>query len=78
MVNSFPGATEEICGSILEKKTNLKINKDIFLGYSPERINPGDKNKRIKDIVKITSGSNPKTRKLVSKIIFIYYRSWNS
>ena len=63
----FPGATEEICGSIL-KKTNLKINKDIFLGYSPERINPGDKNKRIKDIVKITSGSNPKTRKLVSKL----------
>ena len=50
----FPGATEELCGPILEKETGLKINKDIFLGYSPERINPGDKKKRIKDIVKIT------------------------
>ena len=43
----FPGATEEICGSILERNSGFKINKDFFLGYSPERINPGDKKKRI-------------------------------
>ena len=64
----FPGATEEVCGKILEKISSYKINKDIYLGYSPERINPGDKNKRIKDIVKITSGSNIKTTKIVSKL----------
>ena len=64
----FPGATEEICGPILEKNSNLKINKNLFLGYSPERINPGDKKKRIKDIVKVTSGSNPKTSKLISNL----------
>ena len=64
----FPGATEEVCGPILEKNSGLKINKDLFLGYSPERINPGDKKKRIKDIVKITSGSNLKTSNIVSKL----------
>ena len=62
----FPGATEEICGPILEKNSGLKINKDIFLGYSPERINPGDKNKRITDIIKITSGSNSVASKIVT------------
>ena len=64
----FPGATEEICGPILEKNSGLIINKNLFLGYSPERINPGDKKKRIKDIIKITSGSNLKTSKIVSKL----------
>jgi len=64
----FPGTTEEICGPILEKSSGLKINKNLFLGYSPERINPGDKNKKITDIVKITSGSNPKTKKAVTKL----------
>ena len=64
----FPGATEEICGPILEKSTGLKINRNLFLGYSPERINPGDKKKRIKDIVKITSGSNPKISKIITKL----------
>ncbi len=64
----FPGATEDLCGPILEKETKLKINKDFFLGYSPERINPGDKKKRIKDIVKITSGSNLKTSKFVADL----------
>ncbi len=64
----FPGATEELCGPLLEKETGFKINKDIFLGYSPERINPGDKKKRIKDIVKITSGSNLKTSKIVANL----------
>ena len=64
----FPGTTEEICGPILEKSSGLKINKNLFLGYSPERINPGDKNKKITDIVKITSGSNLKTKKSVTKL----------
>jgi len=62
----YPGVTEEICGPILEKKTGLKINQNLFLGYSPERINPGDKKKRLKDIVKITSGSNLKISKFIS------------
>ena len=64
----FPGATEELCGPILEKNSGLKINTDLYLGYSPERINPGDKNKKLEDIVKIVSGSNPKALKKVSKL----------
>ncbi|MDC0055086.1 nucleotide sugar dehydrogenase [Pseudomonadota bacterium] len=57
----FPGATEEICVPELENYSNLTFNKDFFVGYSPERINPGDKSHRLKDIVKVTSGSNAKT-----------------
>ena len=64
----FPGATEELCGPIIERNSGLKINLDIFLGYSPERINPGDKNKKLTDIIKIVSGSNSKTLKRVSKL----------
>jgi UDP-N-acetyl-D-glucosamine/UDP-N-acetyl-D-galactosamine dehydrogenase len=55
----FPGATEEVCVPILEKQSGLEFNIDFFCGYSPERINPGDKDKRLKDIIKITSGSSP-------------------
>ncbi len=55
----FPGATEEICAPILEQESNLKLNVDFYIGYSPERINPGDKDHRIGDIVKVTSGSTP-------------------
>ena len=55
----YPGATEEVCVPILEKTSNLIFNKDFYVGYSPERINPGDKKHRLKDIVKITSGSTP-------------------
>ena len=54
----YPGATEDICVPILEKITNLKLNKNFFCGYSPERINPGDKKHRLSTIVKVTSGSN--------------------
>ena len=54
----YPGTTEEFCVSIIEKKSNLTHNKDFYYGYSPERINPGDKNHRLTSIVKITSGSN--------------------
>lgn len=54
----YPGATEEECIPILEKESGLSINVDFYCGYSPERINPGDKERRLKDIVKVTSGSN--------------------
>jgi len=53
----YPGATEEVCVPILEKQSGLIFNKDFYCGYSPERINPGDKKHKIADITKITSGS---------------------
>ena len=53
----YPGTTDDICRVILEEKSGLNVNSDFFLGYSPERINPGDKENRITDIVKVTSGS---------------------
>jgi UDP-N-acetyl-D-galactosamine dehydrogenase len=55
----YPGATEEVCVPILEQQSGLKFNKDFYCGYSPERINPGDKKHRIADIKKVTSGSTP-------------------
>jgi UDP-N-acetyl-D-galactosamine dehydrogenase len=55
----YPGATEEDCVPILESVSNLKFNTDFFAGYSPERINPGDKSHRLTNIVKVTSGSTP-------------------
>lgn len=55
----FPGCTEEICVPALEKHSGLRYNKDFFCGYSPERINPGDKINRLSNIVKVTSGSSP-------------------
>ena len=55
----YPGATEEVCVPILEKQSGLTFNKDFYCGYSPERINPGDKKHRIADIKKVTSGSTP-------------------
>tara|TARA_X000000368_G_C23045658_1_gene719030 strand:- start:840 stop:2132 length:1293 start_codon:yes stop_codon:yes gene_type:complete len=64
----YPGLTEEICMPILEKVSRLKYNQDFFLGYSPERINPGDKLRTITKIVKITSGSNKTTAKKVDKL----------
>ena len=51
----YPGATEEVCVPIIEKFSSLKFNKDFFVGYSPERINPGDKDHRLVDILKVTS-----------------------
>jgi UDP-N-acetyl-D-galactosamine dehydrogenase len=65
----YPGCTENFCGDILEKKSKLKLNDDYFLGYSPERINPGDKSKKIENITKVVSGSNQKALKMVS---FLY------
>ena len=55
----YPGATEEVCVPILEKYSGLIFNKDFFCGYSPERINPGDKDHRITNIKKVTAGSTP-------------------
>ena len=55
----YPGATEEICVPILEKKSGLIFNKEFYCGYSPERINPGDKKHRLPDIKKVTAGSTP-------------------
>lgn len=57
----YPGATEEVCVPILEKFSGLQFNQDFFVGYSPERINPGDKLHRITTIRKVTSGSTPET-----------------
>ena len=64
----FPGATEDICVPQLETSSGLKFNKDFFVGYSPERINPGDKNHRLPDIQKITSGSTKKISNLVDEL----------
>ena len=63
----YPGATEEECIPILESRSGLKLNKDFHVGYSPERINPGDKTKKVSDIIKITSGSNPKCSELIAE-----------
>ena len=64
----YPGATEEICVPILEESSGLIFNQDFFCGYSPERINPGDKNHRLSSIIKVTSGSNEETAKKVDEL----------
>lgn len=64
----YPGATEEVCVPLLEKGSGLRYNKDFFCGYSPERINPGDKLHRLPSIVKITSGSTPTTALFVDQL----------
>jgi UDP-N-acetyl-D-galactosamine dehydrogenase len=61
----YPGATEEECVPVLERMSGLKFNVDFFVGYSPERINPGDKAHRVTDIKKVTSGSTPEIADLV-------------
>ncbi len=65
----FPGCTEDICVPILEKASGLIFNKDFYCGYSPERINPGDKNRGVKEILKVTSGS---TKEIAQKIDSFY------
>ncbi len=64
----YPGATEEICIPVLEKVSGLKFNEDFFAGYSPERINPGDKVNTLTKIKKITSGSTPEVADLVDAV----------
>ena len=67
----YPGATEEICVPILQRVSNLRYNEDFSCGYSPERINPGDREHKLTNIKKITSGSNVEASKLVDEL----YRS---
>jgi UDP-N-acetyl-D-galactosamine dehydrogenase len=67
----YPGCTEEVCIPILERVSGLKFNKDFYAGYSPERINPGDKEHRLPTIKKVTSGSTPAVAEFVDKL----YRS---
>ena len=64
----YPGATEEECVPILEKQSNLIYNTDFYVGYSPERINPGDKERTLSKILKITSGSTPETATFVDEL----------
>ena len=64
----YPGATEDDCVPVLEQVSGLRFNRDFFAGYSPERINPGDKSHRISDICKVTSGSTPQVADLVDAL----------
>jgi len=64
----YPGATEEDCVPILEKESGLKWKKDFFVGYSPERINPGDKEHSLEKVVKVVSGDTPETATKVSEV----------
>ena len=64
----YPGATEEDCVPVLEKVSGLKFSEDFFVGYSPERINPGDKDRRVATIKKITSGSTPEIADVIDKL----------
>jgi len=67
----YPGTTEEVCVPYLERESGYKMNKDFYIGYSPERINPGDKEHRVTNILKVTSGSTPETADFVDDL----YRS---
>ena len=64
----YPGVTEEVCVPILEEGSGLKFNEDFYCGYSPERINPGDKEHTVTKILKITSGSTPEIAKVVDDL----------
>lgn len=64
----YPGATEDDCVPVLEQFSGLQFNRDFFVGYSPERINPGDKQRRITNIIKVTSGSTPEVADTVDAL----------
>ena len=64
----YPGATEEVCLPIIEATSGLELNRDFFAGYSPERINPGDKAHRLTSITKVTSGSTPSAADFVDRL----------
>lgn len=64
----YPGATEEVCIPVVEQVSGLIFNKDFFAGYSPERINPGDKEHRVTNILKVTSGSTPEIAEKIDQI----------
>jgi UDP-N-acetyl-D-glucosamine/UDP-N-acetyl-D-galactosamine dehydrogenase len=64
----YPGCTEEVCIPIIEQTSGMRFNEDFFAGYSPERINPGDKQRRVHNIIKITSGSTPEVADYVDEL----------
>lgn len=64
----YPGVTEEVCVPVLERYSNLKFNQDFYCGYSPERINPGDKERTVTKIMKVTSGSTPEIAEFVDDL----------
>ncbi len=64
----YPGATEEFCVPFIESGSGLKVNEDFFVGYSPERINPGDKEHRVTSILKVTSGSTPEVADYIDRV----------
>ena len=64
----YPGATEEFCVPLLEKDSGLEMNEDFYVGYSPERINPGDKQHRLPSILKVTSGSTPEAAEFIDTV----------
>lgn len=64
----YPGVTEDECVPVLEKISGLKMNEDFFVGYSPERINPGDKERTVTKILKVTSGSTPEAAELIDNL----------
>lgn len=64
----YPGATEEVCVPVLESVSGLRYNEDFYAGYSPERINPGDKQHRVANIRKVTSGSTPEVAELIDRL----------
>lgn len=64
----YPGATEETCIPAVERVSGLRFNKDFFAGYSPERINPGDKEHRVTNILKVTSGSTPEAAEIIDQL----------
>jgi len=64
----YPGATEEVCAPVLERESGLTLNRDFFVGYSPERINPGDREHRLETVIKITSGSTPAAAEYVDAL----------
>ena len=64
----YPGVTEDECAPVLERVSGLKMNEDFFVGYSPERINPGDKERTVTKILKITSGSTPGAAEIIDNL----------
>jgi UDP-N-acetyl-D-galactosamine dehydrogenase len=64
----YPGATEDFCTPFLEEESGLKVNEDFYVGYSPERINPGDKDHRLPTILKVTSGSTPEAADYIDSV----------
>ena len=74
----YPGATEESCLPMVEQVSGLVFNQDFFAGYSPERINPGDKEHRVTNILKVTSGSNPEIAEKVDQLYKSVITRWHT